>query len=205
MRIFLKVIPAALLFFLAASAGRAQYGFEIHGLTAFEFDGETSAFGEHRVRDGWGGGALFFFSFIPAVRVEMGCDWIETKDRDLDDSRIRIAPITAAVRAGYNLGDLYLYLGGGVGYALNDLSPSGDAEREYAALGFYDLGLSNDPTYFALAGAEYAFSRRFGLRLEYRYNRLRTHLTYRDWRGFEEKDKFNLDHQQVRAGLVVYF
>ncbi len=205
MRIFRGIIPALLVFSLIAANGHAQYGFEIHGLSAFGFDGEASAFGEHRVRDDWGGGALFFFSFIPAVRVEVGCDWIETKDRDLNDSSIRIAPLTAAIRAGCNLGDLYLYLGGGVGYALNELSPSEEAEREYARFGIYDLGFSNAPIYFALIGAEFAFSERLGVRCEYRYNRLRTNLTYQDWAGFEEQEKFNLDHQQVRAGLAVYF
>lgn len=202
LRGFIPVLPAAL--FLALTA-HAQFGFEAHGLYAFRFDGETSAFGDQRVKDGPGGGASFFFSFIPAVRVEMGADLIETEDRDLADSRIRIVPLTAAVRAGYNLGDFYLYLGGGVGYALNNLSPSEEAERDYAESGIYELGLSNDPIYFALAGVEFAFSERLGVRVEYRYNRLRTNLTYQDWRGFEEKEKFNLDHQQVRAGLAVYF
>ncbi len=202
LRGLILVLPAAL---TIASAGRAQYGFEAHGLGAFQFDGEASAFGADRVKDGAGAGASFFFAFIPAVRVEVGADWIETKGRDLADSRIRIAPLTAAVRGGYNWGDLYLYLGAGVGYSLNRLYPNGEAVQEFAALGAYELNLSNDPIYFALAGAEFAFSDRLGVRLEYRYNRLRTHITYQDWRGFEEKEKFNLDHQQVRAGLAVYF
>lgn len=206
MRIFrglIPVLPAALLFF--AFNGHAQIGFEAHGLSAFDFDGAAAAFGDHRVGSGPGGGASFFFAFIPAFRVEAGADWIETEDRDLAGSRIRIVPLTAAVRAGHNFGGLYLYLGGGAGYAVNDLSPSREAARQYGESGFYELGLSNVPVYFALAGAELVLSENFGLRLEYRYNWLRADITYQDWRGFENKEKFNLDHQQVRAGLAVYF
>ena len=205
MRIFrglIPVLPAALFF---AGSGHARVGFEVHGLSAFEFDGEASAFGDHRVRSGPGGGASFFFAFIPAFLVEAGADWIETEDRDLADSRIRIVPLTAVFRAGHNFGDLFLYLGGGLGYAVNDLSPSREAARQYGESGFSELGLSNVPVYFALAGAELVLSENLGVRLEYRYNRLRSDITYQDWRGFEAKEKFRLDHQQVRAGLAVYF
>lgn len=205
MRAILGLILTLPLAWFFAPGARAQVGFEAHGLCDFKFDGETADSGELRVKSGLGGGASFFFSFIPAVRVEAGADYIRTKARDLDDSDLRIAPLTAAVRVGYNLGDLYLYFGGGAGYALGKLYPKWTVEAAYAESGMYDLGLSNDPIYFALAGAELVLSERFGARVEYRYNRLRTHLTYQDWRGFEGKEKYNLDHQQVRAGLVVYF
>jgi len=205
MRVFLGLILMVPLVFVWSGEGRAQFGFEIHGLYGFDFNGESDTLGDPRIKSGPGAGASFFAAFIPAVRVEAGVDYIRTKVQDLDDSDIRIAPLTAALRAGYNLGDLYLYLGGGVGYALGKLYPKWSVEAAFAERGMYDLGVSNDPIYFALAGAELAFSRRIGVRVEYRYNRLRTNLTYQDYRGFENKEKLNLDHQQIRAGLVVYF
>ncbi len=205
MRAIRQVVPALPVFFLTAFAAFPQVGFEFHGLQAFRFDGETAVLGDHRVRDRMGAGASFFFSFIPEVRVEAGCDWIETRDRDLGDSKLRIAPLTAALRGGYNFGPLYLYLGGGAGYTLGKLYPSREAYQEWAEIGRYEPGLDNSPIYFALAGAEVVLSERWGIRVEYRYNWLRTKFTYQDWRGFQEKEKINLDHQQVRAGLAVYF
>lgn len=205
MRTILGLILVLLLAFSVAPRSRAQIGFEAHGLYGFEFNGDSASLGDLQVKSGAGGGASFFFSFIPAVRVEAGVDYIKTKVRELDDSELRLVPLTAAIRVGFNLDALYLYLGGGAGYSLGKLYPRAAAEEAWAELGKYEPDLSNDPIYFALAGAELVLSENFGVRVEYRYNRLRTHLTWQDWRGFEEKEKFNLDHQQARAGLVVYF
>ncbi len=205
MRTIYQVILGLTLAITVTPAVHGRFGFEGHGLYGFQFDGETASSVDLDVEDRMGGGGSFFFSFIPAVRVEVGADYIRTRARDLGDSDLRIAPLTAALRAGYNLGDLYLYLGGGLGYTLGKLYPSREAEETYADRGLYDLDLSNDPIYFALAGAEWAFSERFGVRVEYRYNRLRMDLTSQDWRGFEQKEEVNLDHHQVRAGLAVYF
>lgn len=180
-------------------------GFDLHGIYAFSFDGDSGDFGQADFSDVAGGGAAFFFAFIPAIRIEFGADWIETKDKDLDNSHLKISPLTAAFRAGLPLDDLFLYAGGGLGYAICRLNTAGDADRYLAARGIYELNIDNDIIYFAMVGAEITLSEHIGVRAEYRYNWLRTKLKYDDYLGNDEKENINLDHQQVRAGLVVYF
>jgi len=180
-------------------------GFDLHGIYAFDFDGDAGDFGQADFSDGAGGGGTFFFAFIPAIRIEFGADWIETKNKDLDDSPLKISPLTAAFRAGLPLEDLFLYAGGGLGYAICQLDTTGDADRSLAARGVYDLNIDNDIIYFAMIGAEITLSEHIGLRAEYRYNWLRTKLKYDDYLGNDGEEDINLDHQQVRAGMVVYF
>ncbi|MDP8213881.1 MAG: OmpW family outer membrane protein [Candidatus Euphemobacter frigidus] len=197
------VILAVLCFPAVLSA--QSIGFDLHGIYAFKFDGESGAFGQDRYEDVVGGGATFFFAFIPAVRVEFGADWIETKNKDLDNSRLKISPLTAALRLGYPVGRFYSYLGGGLGYTIYRLRTTGDADRDLARRGIYDLNVANDLSYFAMAGVELVVSEHIGVRAEYRYCWMRTELKYDDWLGNDEEEDLNLDHQEIRCGLVVYF
>ncbi len=206
MRLALSISLVLTLFFIGSFYSFAQpYGFEAHGIYAYDFNGEAGAFGQDKLDDVFGGGATFFFSFIPAVRVEFGADWIKTKDEDLDDSPLQISPLTAALRLGLPLGRFYIFGGGGLGYAICRLQPTDEIESYYAARGVYDLSVSNDLIYFAMAGAEFVISEHIGVRAEYRYSWLRTELRYDDYLGSGERQDLNLDHQQIRTGLVVYF
>ena len=180
-------------------------GFDLHGIYAFDFDGDTGALGEANYDNVAGGGASFFYAFIPSIRLEFGADWIETKNKDLDNSHFKISPVTLGLRAGIPLDRFYLYLGGGLGYAIYRLHLTGDAESSLAAQGIYSPDIANDITYFAMAGAEMTISEYIGLRMEYRYSWMRTEYKYDDYLGNEDEEDLNLDHQQLRAGLVVYF
>ena len=48
-------------------------------------------------------------------------------------------------------------------------------------------------------------SEHIGIRMEYRCSWMRTEYKYDDYLGNEEEEDLNLDHQQLRAGLVIYF
>jgi len=180
-------------------------GFDLHGIYAFDFNGDTGAFGEANYDNVPGAGASFFFAFIPSIRLEFGADWIETKNKDLDNSHLKISPVTLGIRAGLPLERFYLYLGGGLGYAIYRLQLTGDAERDLATRGIYSPDIDSDITYFAMAGAEMTVSEHIGIRMEYRYNWMRTEYKYDDYLGNKGEEDLNLDHQQLRAGLVIYF
>jgi len=205
MRVSLFWLVIVAIFSFPAISLAQSMGFDIHGIYAFDFDGDTGGFGEARYDDVPGGGASFFFAFIPSIRLEFGADWIETKNKDLDNSHLKISPLTVGLRAGIPLERFYLYLGGGLGYAIYRLQLTDDAESSLAAQGIYDPDIANDITYFAMAGAEMTVSEHIGLRAEYRYSWMRTEYKYDDYLGNEEEEDLNLDHQQIRAGLVVYF
>ncbi|MEA1928930.1 MAG: outer membrane beta-barrel protein [Candidatus Auribacterota bacterium] len=204
MRISIPLVVILSLLYFPVVVSAQSIGCDIHGIYAFDFDGDTGAFGEADYDD-VAGGASFFFAFIPALRLEFGADWIKTKNKDLDNSQLTLSPLTVGLRAGITLDRFYFYLGGGLGYAIYRLQLTGDAERDLATRGIYDPDIANDVTYFAMLGAEMAVSEYIGIRTEYRYNWLRTKFKYDDYLGNEEEEDINLDHQELRAGLVVYF
>lgn len=180
-------------------------GFDLHGIYAYDFDGDMGSFGKSDYDDVPGGGASFFFALVPQIRFDIGADWIKTKNKDLDNSHLAISPLTVGLRAGMPLDKFYFYLGGGVGYAIYRLQLTGAASRNLAAQGVYEPSVTDDITYFATLGAEMAVSRHIGFRVEYRYSWMRTEFKYDDYLGNDEEEDLNLDHQEIRAGMLVYF
>ena len=158
MRILIPGLMILSLLWFPAVLPAQSIGFDLHGIYASDFDGDTGAFGEANYDDVPGGGASFFYAFIPSIRLEFGADWIETKNKDLDNSHLKIIPLTLGLRASIPFDPLYLYVGGGLGYAIYRLHLTDDAERELATRGIYSPSIDSDITYFAMVGAEMAVS-----------------------------------------------
>ncbi len=199
------IMGGGLLLFLAGPAPAQRAGFELHGLYAFSFDGQAEGGGKDNLSDTGGAGASFVFPLGPYVKFDVGADWLQTENRDLDNSEIRLIPVVGALRAGIPLQGFYLYGGAGAGYSINHLELRGDARHLFPEQGRYNPELDNELIYFVLAGGEAALSDSVSLRGEFRYNWHRPDLKWEDWTGAEEKTRINLDHMQVRLGAVLYF
>ena len=179
------------------SVSRAQTaGLEAHGLYAFGFDGTAKDLGDDDIANAFGFGGSFVFCLGEYVKVDVGGDWVKTKDEDLDNSKITLIPVTAALRVGGHLDMVYAYVGGGAGYSFNSFNATSAVKSDFGS----DVKLQDAPIYFALAGAEIGLSEQLVLRGEFRYNWLQPELN-----AFGVKEDVNFDHMQVRAGLGFNF
>ena len=181
------------------SVSRAQTaGLEAHGLFAFGFDGTAKDRGDDDIANAFGFGGGMVFCLGEYVKVDVGGDWVKTKDEDLDNSKITLIPVTAALRVGGHLDMVYAYVGGGAGYSFNSFNATSAVKSYFGS----DVKLKDAPIYFALAGAEIGLSEQLVLRGEFRYNWLNPDLELTD---YDYKTNVNLDHMQLRVGFGLYF
>lgn len=90
-----------------------------------------------------------------------------------------------------------------MGYTIYRPQITTAAARDLATRGIYDPSVANDITYFAMVRSKMDVREHIGIRMEYRYSWMRTEFQYDDYLRNEDEEGLNLDHQELRPGLVV--
>ena len=191
-----KVVVIALVVSLALFLGfsapaQPRVGLEVHGLYGFEFSNDYA-----ELDNGWGGGASLVLCLGELVKLDIGGDYIHTKEKNPSNSDVDLIPITATLRVGPQIDLVYLYVGGGAGYSFNDLG------LIFAGLEPYVL--KDCFTYHGCAGCEVSFTseKQIGLRVEGRYVWMKPEIRTKATGATED---WKMEHFQARAGLIFYF
>lgn len=179
-------LSAALALALGTAAS-AQVGIDLHGIYAFEFSDDDIA----ELDGAFGGGASLVFKLGDFVRLDLGGDYYKPEFKDNSDIKIEMIPVAGTLRVGIPIEEVaFIYAGGGAGYCFNKLDVKGDDDAEDA--------IEDSVTFHACGGAELLFNENIGIRGEFRYIWLKPELKDSD-------DKVELNHMQVRGGLIFYF
>ena len=186
------LMAAAALVLLAGSAVWAQpkAGLDLHGIYGFNYSDD-----DQELEKGWGGGASLVLCLGEFVKLDLGGDYIRPEIKDMKDSYVQMIPVAGTLRIGGNLDIIYLYVGGGAGYSFNDLDLD-DSAMEDA------VDLEDCFTYHACGGAEIFFSPQIALRGEFRYVWMEPELKVK---ATGDKEDWNMNHMQARAGINLYF
>ncbi len=178
------LLGAALMLALGTVAS-AQVGLDLHGIYAFEFSDDDMA----ELDGAFGGGASLVFKLGDFVRLDLGGDWYKPEVKDFSDSKIEYIPVTGTLRVGVPIEEVaFIYGGGGAGYTFINVDEPGTPD---------DL-IDDSMTYHACGGAEILFNENIGVRAEYRYIWLKPEIK-------DTSTKVEMNHMQVRGGLIFYF
>lgn len=185
------MLGVALILSMGSIAAAQSAGLEIHGIYGFQFSDDDA-----ELEKGYGGGASFTFCLGEFVKLDLGGDYLHPELKDAEKNYVHLIPVTATLRVGPQLGPVYLYGGGGAGYSFNILDFEGDIDD--------DLDLDDCFTYHACAGLEISFNeaKQIGIRGEARYVWLEPEI---ELKPTGEKEDWNMDHIEARAGLFFYF
>lgn len=188
MRKLLCCLLGISLVLLIGTASFAQTsGLEIHGLYAFNADGDWEGADERDFDNTWGLGGSFVFCLNQNVKLDIGADYFAWEYKGSSD-KLTLIPITATLRVGGNLDMVFVYGGGGIGYSFNDTDQSG-------------ADIDDSLIYHFCGGVELGLSEQIALRGELRYNLIEPEY---EETGVNKGD-LNLNHMQFRAGLALYF
>jgi len=176
------------------------FGIKATGMYAFEFSGDLKP-GEAKPEDTFGGGLAIFCAVTPYLKLDLGVDYLNPDIKDMDTAEIELLPVTFSVRGGPNIGPVFLYAGGGIGYSYNKYSGGSSA---------YWITLKDCPIYFACLGAEISLTEYLFIQPEFRYNWLSPDLKYEKFIADQgwvpaDEDDWELDHLQFRLSLGVGF
>jgi len=185
MRKMLALFLGAAMVLSLGTAAMAQVGIDLHGLYAFEFSDDDIP----ELEGAFGGGASLVFCLGEYVKLDLGGDYYKPEFKDNKDISIELIPVTGTLRVGVPIEDVaYIYGGGGAGYTFINWDQTG----------VDDDVLDGSVTYHACGGAEFLFNENIGIRAEYRYIWLKPEIK-------DTSTKVEMNHMQVRGGLVFYF
>lgn len=173
-------------------ARTSQVGLSAHFLFAPKFTARESwpeGSWDLDMDSSFGGGGAFVFKLGDIARFDLGGDFQQVKLTDSRNIKVRMVPVTAALRLGVPIANvLYLYGGGGVGWSFNTFKGTA-------------IDLDDGLIYFACGGGEVSLSDQIALRAEFRYNWHKPDLDD----GSGDDGDLQLNHSQLRGGLVFYF